>query len=162
VLDTNALIAIASDVTRAGAPRGHPAFSEKKVAGREKESEISFFYNHRLSWRKRKPMASKISEEFGCRPDTLRERLVNALQRRYRKQVASAELVKIDRDAKVEIGLRERELDGSDALLESSVPILASMKAFWMLTRSAASSRPIRRAARRASRCGRCRWSPPR
>jgi hypothetical protein len=107
-------------------------------------------------------MASKISEEFGCRPDTLRERLVNALQRRYRKQVASAELVKIDRDAKVEIGLRERELDGSDALLESSVPILASMKAFWMLTRSAASSRPIRRAARRASRYGRCRWSPPR
>ena len=39
--------------------------------------------------------AFKISEEFGCRPNTLRERLVNALGRRYRKQVASAELVKI-------------------------------------------------------------------
>jgi hypothetical protein len=37
--------------------------------------------------------ATKISEEFGCRPDTLRERLVNALGRRYRKQVASAQLI---------------------------------------------------------------------
>jgi hypothetical protein len=40
-------------------------------------------------------MATKIAAEFGARPDTLRERLVNALGRRYRKQVASAELVKI-------------------------------------------------------------------
>ena len=39
-------------------------------------------------------MATKISEEFGCRPDTLRERLVNALGRHYRKQVASAELIR--------------------------------------------------------------------
>ena len=39
-------------------------------------------------------MATKIAAEFGCRPDTLRERLVNALQRRYRKQVTSAELIK--------------------------------------------------------------------
>ena len=30
----------------------------------------------------------------GCRPDTLRERLVNAPGRRYRKQVATAELIK--------------------------------------------------------------------
>ena len=30
--------------------------------------------------------ATKIAAEFGCRPDTLRERLVNALGRRYRKQ----------------------------------------------------------------------------
>jgi len=39
-------------------------------------------------------MATKIAAEFGCRPDTLREKLVNALQRRYRKQIASAELIK--------------------------------------------------------------------
>ena len=39
-------------------------------------------------------MATKISAEFGCRPDTLPKRLVNALHRRYRKQVASAELIK--------------------------------------------------------------------
>jgi hypothetical protein len=38
--------------------------------------------------------ATKISAEFGCRTDTLRERLVSALQRRYRKQVASARLIK--------------------------------------------------------------------
>ena len=40
-------------------------------------------------------MATKISEEFACRPDTLRERLVNALGRRYRKQVASGQLIKM-------------------------------------------------------------------
>ena len=40
-------------------------------------------------------MGTKISEEFGCRPDTLRERLVDALGRRKGKQVASAELIKI-------------------------------------------------------------------
>jgi len=34
------------------------------------------------------------SAEFGCRPDTLRERLVNALPPRHRTQVASAELIK--------------------------------------------------------------------
>jgi hypothetical protein len=39
--------------------------------------------------------ATKIAAEFGCRPDTLRERLVNALHRRYRKQIPSAELVKL-------------------------------------------------------------------
>jgi hypothetical protein len=39
--------------------------------------------------------ATKIAAEFGCRPDTLRERLVNALGRRYRKQTPSAELVKL-------------------------------------------------------------------
>ena len=39
-------------------------------------------------------MATKIAAEFGCRPDTLRERLVNALGRRYRKQVASGQLIK--------------------------------------------------------------------
>jgi len=38
--------------------------------------------------------ATKIAAEFGCRPDTLRERLVNALGRRYRKQVASEQLIK--------------------------------------------------------------------
>ena len=38
--------------------------------------------------------ATKIAAEFGCRPDTLRERLVNALQRRYRKQVTSKQLIK--------------------------------------------------------------------
>jgi hypothetical protein len=38
--------------------------------------------------------ATKIAAEFGCRTDTLRERLVNALQRRYRKQVASGQLIK--------------------------------------------------------------------
>ena len=27
-------------------------------------------------------MGTKISEEFGCRPDTLRERLVDALDRK--------------------------------------------------------------------------------
>jgi hypothetical protein len=37
-------------------------------------------------------MATKISEQFGCRPDTLRKRLVNALHRRYRQQVPSEEL----------------------------------------------------------------------
>ena len=31
---------------------------------------------------------------YGCRPDTLRERLVNALHRRYRRQITSAELIK--------------------------------------------------------------------
>jgi len=44
-------------------------------------------------------MATKIAAEFGCRPDTLRERLVNALHRRYRKQVASATLIKAVYDA---------------------------------------------------------------
>ena len=38
-------------------------------------------------------MATKIAAAFGCRPDTLRERLVNALHRRYRKQVASEQLI---------------------------------------------------------------------
>ena len=40
-------------------------------------------------------MGTKISEEFGCRPDTLREKLVDALGRRKGKQTPSAELVKI-------------------------------------------------------------------
>ena len=39
-------------------------------------------------------MGTKIAAAFGCRPDTLRERLVNALHRRYRRQVTSAELIK--------------------------------------------------------------------
>jgi hypothetical protein len=37
--------------------------------------------------------STKIAAEFGCRPDTLGERLVNTLHRRYRKQVASAQLI---------------------------------------------------------------------
>src|SRR5262245_26355258 len=40
-------------------------------------------------------MGTKISEEFGCRADTLRERLVDTLGRRKGKQVGSSELIRL-------------------------------------------------------------------
>jgi len=64
---------------------------EPSVAGKEKGKRN--FLSPQIEMEKGS-MATKISEEFGCRPDTLRERLVNALQRRYRRQVASAQLIK--------------------------------------------------------------------
>jgi hypothetical protein len=57
----------------------------------EKETENSFLFA--TAPRRKEPPYGHEAAAFGCRPDTLRERLVNALHRRYRKQVASEQLI---------------------------------------------------------------------